>query len=106
MTNERGWICPKCNTVYAPSKEICAACSHTLSWGSAPLRGYAGTVAFSSEGFGAAGFGTFYAGPKVKPVAEQAQTVVSGWRDKGYSVKPLIDAAVDSLIEDADEDED
>lgn len=111
MDIQYGWKCPQCSAIIAPSQTRCVSCSMTKT-----VTGYAGTVTIGSTAFHTkewtVGFGgscgTIFMGPRVKSVATQAQETVESWKAKGFSAKALVAAALDTLIDedDCEEDED
>lgn len=103
-----GWKCPQCNGVYAPWQGSCPPCSApkpTTATTGGTFVGYSGTITMS-PGYDWAGFGTVFIGPAVKSEAVQARETVDNWKAKGFSAKALVAAAMNTLVDGDEEDED
>lgn len=110
METRYGWKCPQCNVIHAPSIGKCPTCSpYTTTVTGGTFMGYAGTVTISSQ-WPSSFFGSgtaYYSPPKTE--SSRAHEIVDKWVHDGNSVKQLIDAAVQVLIDraaDEDEEED
>lgn len=108
MGTPYAWECPRCKNVHAPWQSSCPTPQNNAS---GVVAGYNGTVTISGWSFGSSFSGvsgTVFLGPPSETT--RARKVVDEWRDKGNSIKALIVAATDVLVEDAvaceEEDED
>ena len=105
MQGTQGWICPKCNTVYAPSEAKCLKCS-PAAFGYGTYTGWSGTITLGGDWkIGTGVMGTVYAAlPKsdAQRLAE-AKADAADWRDK---FERLLEAVQEVIEEHQDEDDD
>jgi len=113
-----GWLCPQCNTVYAPTERTCTRCVPTVKLGfgtiiSAQVASSSGTYQLGNIGLSGMS-GTFYCAPRppTPPLPTyweaRADEVIAAWKkDGGWStLRTLIIEAMDDAVEHAEEDDD